>query len=307
MNPRSTSAALLACLAILTTSASSVRTDGGPAGRAAGFVIATFNMGGGHPAYSHHAAAPDALAARIDGLERRRGPVVFVALQEACRDWVERLDRLLPGHVARFDPVSTTYRADIRCRNPIFGNAVLYRTGLGIDASAAAGHRLDSPPPLEQREMLCVRSRARRLALCTTHLSYNSVAIRRIETATARHILDTVYAGHTKIIGGDLNDEPRSSAFDPFYRSAYGRASRGEFTEAGGRCGDDVRERAVPDSDDEAPSGSFCRSGPPTYGSGADAKKLDYLFVGAGLRIRGSGTAGTPHSDHRLLWAQLSW
>lgn len=307
MNPRSTLAASLACLTVLTTSASSVRTYGGPAaGGAPGFVVATFNMGGGHPVYSHHAAAPDALAARIDGIERRRGPVAFVALQEACRDWVERLDRLLPGHIARFDPVLTTYRADIRCRNPIFGNAVLYRADLGIDVSPA-GHRLDSPPPLEQREMLCVRSRARRLTLCTTHLSYNSVAIRRIEMATARRVLDTGYAGDTKIVGGDLNDVPRSSAFDGFYRPAYGRASRGGFTEAGGRCGGNVRERAAPDGGDEPPSGSFCRSGPATYGSGADAKKLDYLFVSPELRIRGAGTAGTPYSDHRLLWAHLSW
>jgi endonuclease/exonuclease/phosphatase family metal-dependent hydrolase len=325
MEPRTTLGAGLiglVCAAILVVvAANSAPTPGRRAGDPGPLTVATYNMAGGHPYFSWRRQAPEALARTID---ERGDAIAFIGIQEACRDWSADLDRRLPHHSVRFDPVRTDNRTDIRCRNPIFGNALLFRDDLGVD-SAPVGHSLGSPAGTEQREMLCVRSRARRLVLCTAHLTHDNEAVRRAEATTAHRILTTEYAGYTKIVGADLNDAPRSAALDGFYHPAYKGGARGGYKEAGSPCGNAMRERVG-----SSPDAPYCRAGAPTFGSGARRVKIDYVFVSPEVVVhrsgigptwpaRGSGagssrpaTGGPPearldaYSDHRPLWAEIT-
>lgn len=305
-------------------------------------VIGTFNMAGGHPVYSWPPTAPaDALIRTVHAINRaggdgaRRGRrLAFLALQEVCRDWAVRLARGLAGYTVRFDRVRTDGRTDIRCRNPDFGNAVIYRDDLGIDGPPV-GHDLGSPPGKEQRELLCVRSRARRLVLCSAHLTHDDAEARRAEAARARRILMTAYLGHMKIVGADLNDEPGSATLDSFYHPDYGQVAHGEFFDAAGPCRDAVGDGGDGGGDERgdggggrgaAPTGTtgttgaargapvpaprgageagMCRSGAATYGPD---RKLDYLFVSKEVQIGHSWPGWSDRSDHRPLWATVTF
>src|SRR5688572_22285859 len=80
----SPAAATLVLAAMLLT----IIVTAGPADAATEVQIGTFNMAGGNEMHGPKGdEAPDALVASVQD----RQPA-FVALQEACRDWTERLD-----------------------------------------------------------------------------------------------------------------------------------------------------------------------------------------------------------------------
>lgn len=264
---------------------------------AAEYTIGQFNMAGGNMEHGGKGdEAPDALAREIE----ERGPA-FVTLQEACRDWNERLESLLPGYRVVFHPVTRADGAKGRCKHPSdFGNAILLRDDLGFDPATAVPHRLGSPAGYEGREMLCVRSERRGIVVCSAHLSYGGSGarerVRLNEARTAGRILAVEYAGYTRFLGGDLNDDPLSETAGAFYDPGYQRSAHGEFKEAGSPCGNDIK----PGYRVSLPQGwIWCRSAPPTHGQG----KIDYIFVERRLHLLWTEVTEAAHSDHDAVWA----
>ena len=264
------------------------------------YAIGTFNMAGGNDEHGGKGdEAPDALVRSV----RDRSPA-FVTVQEGCEDWSDRLRRQLPDYTVRFDEVLARAPEPGRppqvaqCRHPSkFGNAILYRNDFGIDGDPV-GHGLGSPATFEQREMLCVPSHARKIVVCSAHLTNGDdsdrLEARRAEARVAAGILATTYAGYTTFLAGDLNDDPLSAATDDFYHPYYRRGAHGGFKEVDSPCGNDMREFG--------PFGLYCRSGEPTHG----IDKIDYLFVTPTVYVRWADATFALHSDHDPLWAGVS-
>jgi endonuclease/exonuclease/phosphatase family metal-dependent hydrolase len=262
--------------------------------------IGTFNMAGGNSKETGSLArneAPDALIRSV----KDRHPA-FVTLQETCRDWSEQMEGELEDYDVAFDPVREKKGGEIaKCKPPEsgheFGNAVLYRRDLGIDSVQAFD--LMAPESIEQREMLCVSASSSRVVICSIHLSFesvNGVDARRAEAVEARRILADTYAGYTKFVGGDLNDDPLSDAAGNFYHGDYGLDADGELKEVDSPCGNEIKKRYL--------TIFFCRNG-----EGTDSfkiKKIDYLFVSPSVQVKWGDATHATHSDHAPLWAEVT-
>jgi endonuclease/exonuclease/phosphatase family metal-dependent hydrolase len=256
--------------------------------------------------------------------QSREPRLAFVTLQEACRDWSERLDGSLDAYSIAFDPVQTRKDGPVaKCKHDFdpnraddndFGNAILYRDDFGID-SAPVAHDLGSPAGGEQREMLCVKSVARRIVICSVHLTAgdDGVDARRAEAARAREILATDYAGYTRLIGGDLNDDPLSGVTDNFYAAGYEHGAHGEFKEVDSPCGNDIKEGYDSFVWDPATGlpvffHTLCRSGEITHPGflGFGDEKFDYLFVPPDVTVHNADATSAKYSDHIPLWADIT-
>ncbi|QKV96459.1 endonuclease/exonuclease/phosphatase family protein [Streptomyces sp. NA02950] len=268
---------------------------------AADETIGQFNMAGGNDEHGPKGdEVPDAL---VRSVEDRRP--AFMTLEESCRDWTDRLRSRLPGYTVVFHAVTAGDGKPAQCKHPSdFGNAVLFRNDLGFDANTAVAHPLESPAGYEQREMLCVRSEARKTAVCGTHLTVGSdgphLRARRHEASVAARILATDYAGYHRFLGGDLNDDPLSGATDNFYHPGYARGAHGEFKEADSPCGNEIKRGywiwSIP------PRWVSCRSGESTHSQG----KIDYLFTPPSVRVSWADATHASHSDHDPLWAGVA-
>ncbi|MEV8017996.1 endonuclease/exonuclease/phosphatase family protein [Streptomyces sp. NPDC086554] len=262
------------------------------------YTIGQFNMAGGNEEHGPKGnEVPDALVSSVND----RDPA-FMTLQETCRDWNERLQSQLPDYTVVFDPVTGGDGTTARCKHPSdFGNAVLFRNDLGFDAATAVAHPLESPAGYEQREMLCVRSESRKTVACSTHLTVGNdgphLRARRHEASVAKGILANTYAGYTKVLGGDLNDDPLSGATDNFYHPNYQRGAHGESKEVDSPCGNEIKRGfwiwTFP------PAYIYCRSGESTHSQG----KIDYLFVPSATDVKWADATHATHSDHDPLWA----
>ncbi|MEU4806948.1 endonuclease/exonuclease/phosphatase family protein [Actinosynnema sp. NPDC023587] len=226
----------------------------------------------------------------------------FVTIQEACRDWNDRLENRLPGYSVAFHPVRGGDGTTARCKHPSdFGNAVLVRDDLGFDVSRAVPHDLGSPDGYEKREVLCVRSESRRIVVCSTYLTVGNddepLRVRRQEAAKVKGILAD-YAGDTRFLGGDFNDDPLSAVADNFYHPNYEYGAHGEFKEADSPCGNEVKRGFrvwvawIP-----------CRSGESTHDQG----KIDLLFVPPAVHLDRADATHATHSDHDPLWAGVQF
>ncbi|WP_328773500.1 endonuclease/exonuclease/phosphatase family protein [Streptomyces sp. NBC_00286] len=261
----------------------------GPA--ATTYRIATFNMAGGNSKYG--TAGVEAADDFVRTVKERRP--AFVTIQEGCRDWTERLDSQLPGYSTVFDTVVPEVGTPASCwHDSDFGNALLYRDDLGFTPTAGGGHDLGSPPGREQREMLCIRSQERRLAVCSIHMSSGSAPFlqkaRETEAAEAKRLLATTYGGYRKFLMGDVNTTAEEPPTDSFYHRNYEGGATGEFKEAGSPCGNYMNNWTVP-----------CRAGEATYG----VNKIDYLFVPPSVTVKWSDTVHSDFSDHDSLWAEI--
>ena len=267
------------------------------------YVVGQFNMAGGTTEYgSKGNEAPDDLVATVN----ERKPALFT-LQESCRDWNDRLRERLPDYTVVFGPVDNLARnpgTPARCHHPTdFGNTVVVRKGLGFDADTAESHLLGSEVGDEYREMTCVRSEPRKLVACSAHLTPGGgryLETRRGEAAEAARILRTRYEGWTAVLGGDINDLPRSGVLDGFYDRDYGGGARGALKEAGSPCGDAMaRQRRTA----QVPRDRYadCRSGEPTHSKG----KIDYIFVSPSVRVESGTVSYSEQSDHKQLWARV--
>ncbi|MGH3695591.1 MAG: endonuclease/exonuclease/phosphatase family protein [Pseudonocardiaceae bacterium] len=283
----------------------------GSAHAATDYQIGTFNMAGGNEEHGPKGnEAPDALVRSV----KDREPA-FIALQEACRDWSDRLDSELPDYTVKFDPVKTSKSGSTaKCKHPSdFGNAVLYRNDFGIDSENPPAYDLKSPDGREQREMLCVQAKAKKVVVCSIHLSAGrddaDKEARIVEAKEARRILAEKYPGYVQFVGGDLNADPLSAVTDIFYHRDYGYGAHGEFKEVDSPCGNDI-EVNIPASAFSLP----CRGGEPTsddWAFGEDrpvgAKKIDFIFVSQPVKVRSGDATVAPHSDHDPLWAGVNF
>lgn len=255
------------------------------------YRIGTFNMAGGNSKYGTAGEeAPDDFVRTV----KERRPAV-VTIQEGCRDWTERLDSQLPGYSTVFDPVVPEAGTPASCwHDSEFGNALLYRDDLGFTPTTGGGHDLGSPVGREQREMLCIRSQERLLAVCSIHMSSGSAPLlqeaREKEAAEAKRLLATTYRGYRKFLMGDVNTTAEEPPTDSFYHRNYEGGATGEFKEAGSPCGNYMNNWTVP-----------CRAGEATYG----VKKIDYLFVPLSVTVKWSDTVHSDFSDHDSLWAEI--
>ncbi|MFD4634683.1 endonuclease/exonuclease/phosphatase family protein [Streptomyces sp. NPDC058284] len=278
---------------------------------AASYTIGQFNMAGGNAQHGDDGdEAPDALVRSVQD----RKPA-FMTLNEACRDWSDRLQSQLGGeYTVLFDPVTRSAGGpNTKCYHPVgvpddqrtdFGNGLLVRNDMGFDTSTLVGHSLGTSADREQREMLCMTSPTRQLALCSVHLTHNSKSERRKESAKAKEILDTTYAGYTKYLGGDLNAEPLHQAPDNFYHPDYGRGAGGQFKEADSHCGNNPHWGDVIGGS-PFPVILWCRDGEATM---SDAnKKIDYIFVPMATHVDWADATNAEHSDHKLLWAGVTF
>lgn len=286
----------------------------GSAQAATDYEVGTFNMAGGHKEHGPKGyEAPDALVRSVESREP-----AFIALQEACRDWTDRLDSELSAYTVKFDPVLSSKKTEKpgsglteKCGHPSdFGNAILYRDDFGIDSENPQGHDLESPADEEQREMLCVQSKAKKVVVCSIHLTGgeggDDVGARRAEAGKAKSILAKEYAGYTQFVGGDLNDEPLSAVTDNFYHRDYGSGADGELKEVDSPCQNDMKPSLS--------AGLFsCRSGETTsddwpFGEDrpAGGRKIDFIFVSPSVKVRWGDTTTAKHSDHDPLWAGVN-
>lgn len=306
---REAALALGGAMALLATALTATATAGTPtpstgSAAPAEYQIGTFNMAGGNAEHGPKGdEAPEAVARSV----RKRMPAV-VAIQEGCGDWSIALWNKLreQQYDVILDPV--LQRADgpnAECghMNSLgFGNSLLLRKDLGFDTSTYRGHELTRNTGRgreteqlgkEQREMLCVTAPTRRLVACSVHLTHNDRKLRIAEAVEARRILEQEYAGYTKLVGGDLNDDPLSATADQFYHSGYGFGARGELKETDSPCGNEITPvfsyYALP-----------CRMGEPTHNSGG---KIDHLFVSPWVEVKWSDATSASHSDHVPLWA----
>lgn len=280
----------------------------GPAAAATEHQIGTFNMAGGNADHGDKGdEAPDALVASIED----RQPA-FVMLQEACRDWTERLDGELGDYTVVFDPVTLGDGSTAQCKHPSeFGNAILYRNDFGVDGAPVA-HSLGSPAGAEQREMLCVTASSRNAVICTAHLTAgdgdDNAQARAVEAETARTLLDTVYAGRTAFLGGDLNADPLAAELNPLYHVDYEEGASGALKEVDSPCGNDIARLRV-----SYPTVEFCRSGELTaddwiFEEGSPVgRKIDYVFVSPHVEVLDADATFGIHSDHDPLWADVAF
>jgi endonuclease/exonuclease/phosphatase family metal-dependent hydrolase len=282
------------CISLAGTSAHAIPFD---------YTIGQFNMAGGNQDETGNLSgteAPDALLASI----RDRQPV-FMTIQEGCRDWSEYIDAQLSDYKVRFEPVIGGDGSIAQCKhNPKsdFGNAIIYRSDLDIDGSVF--FHLGSPPGKEQREMLCVTSTTRRIAICSIHTTSDDVQARRDEAAVARGLLATEFPGYTRFVGGDLNDDPMSGVTDNFYDTGYGHGAHGEFKEVDSPCGNNIAESEILSFN--PPIVIQCRDGESTHGNFFTREKLDYLFVPPSVFVRAADATFATHSDHDPLWAWVT-
>jgi endonuclease/exonuclease/phosphatase family metal-dependent hydrolase len=274
----------------------SVMAMSGRASAASAYQIGTFNMAGGHEDHGPKGdEAPDALIASI--VDRQPA---FITLQEACLDWVTRIDTELADYAVAFDAVQLGDGSTAQCKHPSdFGNAIIYRTDFGVDSPPVASS-LQSPAGSEQREMLCVASAWRKIVVCSAHLTAGSDdVVREGEADVAKSILASSYPGYTKFVGGDLNAPPESGTTSRFYHPAYGSGASGEFKEVDGPCGNAL--------------GTLCRSGELTHDDWIfeedrpTGEKIDYLFVSPWVEVRSADATEGIHSDHDPLWADITF
>jgi endonuclease/exonuclease/phosphatase family metal-dependent hydrolase len=282
------------------------------------YIIGQFNMAGGNSQFGTHGdEAPDAL---VTSVESRGSQLAFVTIQEGCRDWMQRLRDRLPDYDVAFHEITAgTDSHPVRCfhqRDNALGdqvNAVLYRRDFGIDAGPDVWD-LGTDRAKEHREMLCVKSLARRIVICSAHLSAaNDVEDRRREAGEAARILRAEYGGYTILLGGDLNDDPLSAVSDNFYAPGYEHGAHGDFKEVDSPCGNTVKEgfdgwTLDPFTGLPIPFHTVCRSGemthPGTLGFGDE--KIDYLFVPLSVTVHDAGPTSARFSDHRPLWATVT-
>jgi endonuclease/exonuclease/phosphatase family metal-dependent hydrolase len=267
------------------------------------YVMGQFNMAGGTTEYGGKAnAPPDALAEDV----KDRKPA-FVTMQETCRDWDERLEDRLPGYTVLFSPVRNLAKnpgTPARCAHPTdFGNTIVFRDGLGFDKKDADVHQLGSTSGDEHREMVCVRSKPRKLVVCSAHLTPGEgefLASRKREVAKVQRVLASRYADYTVLLGGDINDVPLSGVLDRLYNRDYKHGARGALKEAASPCGNAMKpERRAA----ELPRSRYtqCRSGEQTHSKG----KIDYIFVSPSVRVESGSVSYSEQSDHKQLWARV--
>jgi endonuclease/exonuclease/phosphatase family metal-dependent hydrolase len=268
------------------------------------YTIGQFNMAGGDQIQTGDLPgneAPDALLRSI-----RISRPAFITLQEACQDWSEYMDAQLPDYTVVFHPVVLGDGQDAQCRHSPksnFGNAIVYRDDFGIDTPPVS-YSLGSPAGMEQREMLCVKSLARKIAICTVHL------INVAEAARAREILALEYADYTKFVGGDLQNNPLSDVAGNFYHSDYGHGAVGEFKEVDSPCRNKIADQLTTLSFDPVSGLSphvnvECRDGEATLGT-TTREKVDFLFVSPSVIVRNAKATRATYSDHDSLWAWVT-
>ncbi|MEU3783396.1 endonuclease/exonuclease/phosphatase family protein [Streptomyces sp900129855] len=266
------------------------------------FEIGTFNMAGGNGDYFGEDGdydsedAVSALAASI----KDRSPA-FVTVQESCSAWLSDLDSRLDGYSYAFSAVVSGGGSTASCKEDgagEFGNAVIFKDGLGFDAGAAVGHSLGSPAGEEQREMLCVPSAFLSTVACSAHLSVNSASARETELGNALDILNDAYGSYTHFLGGDFNATPLSDELDQIYHEDYGWGAEGKYQEVDSRCGEDM----------SYPLGANCRTGESTHGPWFWREKIDYIFVSADpVTVDWADVTSAKYSDHDPLWASVTY
>jgi endonuclease/exonuclease/phosphatase family metal-dependent hydrolase len=279
-------------------------------------TIGQFNMAGGNKDYGWRGnEVPDALIRSIEG---RSPKLAFVTINEGCEDWLRYLDGKLADYSVAFNAVRTGSGEVARCRatpegeddytprhESDFGNAVIYRDDLGIDG--ADDHDLGTPEG-EKREMFCVKSTAKRIVICSVHLTSDNSDHRKREGAEAKRILATTYAGYTKFVGGDLNAKPLEEELNNFYHTGYGFDAAGEFKEVDSPCRNTISETLL-----EYPLYGPCRDGEPTHvsfdlgGIITLYKKIDYIFVSPSVFVRSADATSSTYSDHDPLFADVTF
>lgn len=301
-------------LAALTGTAAITLTAPPASAASTDYIIGQFNIAGGNNEYGKHGMeAPDAL---VTSVQTRGSKLAFVTLQEGCRDWMERLREKLPDYEVAYDAINGgNDDHPVRCYHEVDNpkgdqvNAILYRKDFGIDTAPVA-YDLGTPRDKEHREMLCVASQARKIVICSAHLSSGDLGDRRNEAARAADILRTTYAGYTRMVGGDMNDDPLSAVSDNFYAPGYEHGAHGEFKEVDTPCGNDVKEGYDswiwdPISGFPMPYHTVCRSGETTH-KGLTGQKIDYLFVPLNVTVHSADATSSKYSDHIPLWADIT-
>ncbi|ATM24832.1 hypothetical protein SMD44_p20049 (plasmid) [Streptomyces alboflavus] len=270
------------------------------------FEIGTFNMAGGNKDYND--AGEKAVNALYSSIVDRSP--AFVTVQEACEDWMEALDEKLSSYTIVFDPVTSGSGSTAQCKNEDssdrspFGNAVIYRKGLGFEGNVSnVGHSLGTTSG-ERREMLCVTSDLIKSVACSAHLSVDDAAQRERELRKALKILGDDYENFTHFLGGDFNATPRSEELEQIYHRSYSRHADGDYQEVDSPCGESMTP----------PEWSFdCRVGEYTHDDwwfeeqSPFAKKIDYLFVSPdAVTVNWADATTARYSDHDPLWASVT-
>jgi endonuclease/exonuclease/phosphatase family metal-dependent hydrolase len=264
-------------------------------------TIGQFNMAGGNKDYGWRGnEVPDALIRSIQG---RSPKLAFVTINEGCEDWLRYLDDQLADYSVAFNAVRAGSGEVARCKHESdFGNAVIFRDDLGVDG--AAEYDLGTPAG-EKREMFCVRAAAKRIVICSVHLTSDNSSYRQLEGAEAKRVLATTYAGYTKFVGGDLNATPLEEELNNFYHSYYGFGATGEFKEVDSPC-----LNTMAPSLPSYPLVLPCRGGEPTHDALGDFlqfDKLDYIFVTPTVFVRSADATSSTYSDHDPLFADVTF
>lgn len=283
------------------------------------FEIGTFNMAGGHDVYSQQ--GEDVINELYESIQSRRP--AFVTVQEACLDWVFQLESMLPYYGIHFDPVlespggkeATCKNANDEPRSP-FGNAVIYRHGLGfsITSKTENGFPLGTPSG-EQREMLCIASDILRSVVCSIHLTPDGREVdrsdyRSTELSNALARLENDFGSYLHFLGGDFNTDPWAAEMKQIYHENYLEGSEGDYQEVDSPCGEAMTP-PLPQ-----PDPYFCRAGEHTHDDWSYkdwffeewspvGRKIDYLFVTPVVPVADADATTAAYSDHDPLWATI--
>jgi endonuclease/exonuclease/phosphatase family metal-dependent hydrolase len=209
--------------------------------------------------------------ARIAEVIRRERPDL-VALQEVDRG-VERTNRVDQiRELSRLTKMEFAFAHNLDYQGGQYGVAVLSR----LPVLAVDHRRFQHLREAERRGFLRVEVEkgGRRLSFVTTHLDYQHADNRLYE---ARQLLAALAGLNTPIVvAGDFNDEPRGETYALMTR---------HFADAWAKSG--------------ASEGGF------TYPSDKPAKRIDYVFAGAGVRTKSARVVETLASDHLPLVTDL--
>jgi endonuclease/exonuclease/phosphatase family metal-dependent hydrolase len=196
----------------------------------------------------------------------------LVALQEVDRG-VERTGRVDQiKELARLTKMEYAFAHNLNFQGGQYGVAVLSRTPiLSIDH-----RRYQHLREAERRGFIRVEVEVggRRVHFVSTHLDYQHADNRLFET---RQMLAALPAlGSPVIVAGDFNDEPTGSSYKLMLENFV------DAWAAGGAAGGGL-----------------------TYPADKPSKRIDYIFHGAGVSVKGARVVGTLASDHLPLVAEL--
>lgn len=239
-------------------------------GTPATFRVMTYNI--------HHGAGSDGV---LD-LERiaaviRAERADLVALQEVDKGVERTARRDLPAELAALTGMTCLFQNNFPFQGGEYGNAILTR----FPVKRWTNTLLRMLRPGEQRGVLqaVVDAHGRDLLFLSTHIDYRQDDAERLQNVAQFREVLAGYGDVPALVGGDFNDTPGSRTHE---------AMAATFVDAWAKTGEGAGL---------------------TYPAGGPIKRIDYLWLRPGMRLRAvrAWVPRTDASDHLPVVAEFAW